>query len=67
MLVFSFHEKTGIGPQKILDLVKRSDNTIRFSPGARLMVPLASQVSHSPQAILHAVNEIVDFLQTEAS
>jgi transcription-repair coupling factor (superfamily II helicase) len=67
MLVFSFHEKTSIGPQKILDLIKRSDNTIRFSPGARLMVPLASQVSHSPQAILHAVNEIVDFLQTEAS
>jgi transcription-repair coupling factor (superfamily II helicase) len=62
MLVFSFHEKTDIGPQKILDLVQKSKDTIRFSPDARLLAPLASEVSHSPQAILHAANEIVDFL-----
>ena len=67
VLVFSFHEKTGIGPQKILDLVNRSKDRIRFSPDARLMVPLAGQVSHSPQAILHAANEIVDSLQAEGS
>ena len=66
MLVFSFHEKTHIGPQKILDLVTMSKNKIRFSPDARLLVPLASQVSHSPQAILHAANEIVDSLQPDA-
>ena len=66
MLVFSFHEKTHIGPQKILDLVTMSKNRIRFSPDARLLVPLASQVSHSPQAILHAANEIVDSLQPDA-
>jgi transcription-repair coupling factor (superfamily II helicase) len=62
MLVFSFHEKTDIGPQKILDLVQKSKDTIRFSPDARLLAPLASEVSHSPQAILHAASEIVDFL-----
>ena len=67
MLVFSFHEKTDIGPQKILALVSRSKDRIRFSPDARLMVPLAGQVSHSPQAILHAANEIVDSLQAEGS
>jgi transcription-repair coupling factor (superfamily II helicase) len=67
MLVFSFHEKTDIGPQKILDLVKMSKNNIRFSPDARLLAPLSSQVSHSPQAILHTANEIVDYLQPEAS
>ncbi len=66
MLVFTFHEKTPIGPEKILDLVKQSKNKIRFSPDARLMVPLSNQVSHSPQAILHAANEIVDSLQTES-
>jgi len=67
MLVFSFHEKTDIGPQKILDLVNSSKNNIRFSPDARLMVPLSSQITHSPQAILHAAHEIIDTLQTEAS
>jgi transcription-repair coupling factor (superfamily II helicase) len=63
MLVFSFHEKTPVGPQKILALVEEAKTNIRFSPGARLMVPLSSQISHSPQAILHAANEIVDSLQ----
>jgi transcription-repair coupling factor (superfamily II helicase) len=67
MLVFSFHEKTDIGPQKILDLVKMSKNSIRFSPDARLLAPLSSQVSHSPQAILHTANEIVDYLQPGVS
>ena len=67
MLVFSFHEKTDIGPQKILDLVKMSKNSIRFSPDARLLAPLSSQVSHSPQAILHTANEIVDYLYPEGS
>jgi transcription-repair coupling factor (superfamily II helicase) len=67
MLVFSFHEKTGIPPQKILDLVNRSKNRIRFSPDARLMVPLPGKVSHSPQAILHTANEIVAALQTEGT
>jgi transcription-repair coupling factor (superfamily II helicase) len=63
MLVFSFHEKTSVGPQKILALVEEAKSNIRFSPDARLMVPLPSQISHSPQAILHAANEIVDSLQ----
>jgi len=65
MLVFSFHEKTPVGPQKILALLEEAKNNIRFSPDARLMVPLASQVSHSPQAILHAAYEIVDSLQAD--
>jgi transcription-repair coupling factor (superfamily II helicase) len=67
MLVFSFHEKTDIGPQKILDLINKSKNKIRFSPDARLIFPLAKQVAHSPQAILHAANEIIDALQAEGS
>ena len=67
MLVFSFHEKTCIGPQKILDLVKMSKNSIRFSPDARLLAPFSNQVSHSPQAILHTANEIVDYLQPGVS
>ena len=62
MLVFSFHEKTGIGPEKILALVNKSDNRIRFSPDSRLIVSLSGQEIHSPQAILHAANEIVDSL-----
>ena len=67
MLVFSFHEKTCIGPQKILDLVKMSKNSIRFSPDARLLAPLSSQVSHSPQAIFDTANELVDYLQPGVS
>jgi hypothetical protein len=65
MLVFSFHEKTPVGPQKILDLMKKAQNNIRFSPDARLFVPLAGEASHSPGAIFHTANEIIDFLQPE--
>lgn len=65
MLVFSFHEKTPIGPDRILSLIEKSKNNIRFSPDARLMVPLSSRITHSPQAILHAADEIITSLQTE--
>ena len=65
MLVFSFHEKTPVGPQKILDLMEKSQNNIRFSPDARLFVPLASGASLSPGAIFHTANEILDSLQPE--
>lgn len=65
MLVFSFHEKTPIGPDKILSLIEKAKNAIRFSPDARLIVPLSSKITHSPQAILHAASEIIDTLQTD--
>ena len=65
MLVFSFHDKTPVGPQKIIDLMGKTKNNIRFSPDARLIVPLSSNTGHSPQAILHTANEIIDFLQPE--
>jgi len=64
MLVFSFHGQTPVDPQKILVLLEKRSNNIRFSPDARLMVPMPSRISHSPQAILHAANEIIDSLQT---
>jgi transcription-repair coupling factor (superfamily II helicase) len=67
MLIFSFHEKTSVGPEKILSLVKKAKSNIRFTPDARLMVPLASELIHSPQAILHAAGEIIDSLQTETA
>jgi transcription-repair coupling factor (superfamily II helicase) len=67
MLIFSFHEKTPVGPQKILGLLEKAKNNIRFSPDARLMVPLGKKTSHSPQAILHSANEVVDSLQAEGS
>lgn len=66
MLVFSFHEKTPVTPPTILALLEKANGKIRFSPDARLMVPLESSLSHSPQAILHAADEIVDALQTGA-
>ena len=65
MLVFSFHEKTPIGPEKILSLVEKAKNNIRFTPDARLMVALKSRILHSPQAIFHAADEILDMLQKE--
>jgi transcription-repair coupling factor (superfamily II helicase) len=67
MLVFSFHEKTPVGPEKILLLMEKTKNRIRFTPDARLIVPLADQIIHSPQAILHAANEIIEALQTETA
>jgi transcription-repair coupling factor (superfamily II helicase) len=66
MLVFSFHEKTPIGPDRILSLIEKTKNNIRFSPDAKLMAPLSSKITHSPQAILHAANEIITSLETEA-
>jgi len=65
MLVFSFHEKTPIGPGKILSLIEKAKNNIRFTPDARLIIPLASKVTHSPQAIFHAADEIIDLLQAD--
>jgi len=67
MLVFSFHEKTGVGPEKILDLIEKTKNRIRFTPDARLIVPLEDQTTHSPQAILHTANEIIAALQSKAA
>jgi transcription-repair coupling factor (superfamily II helicase) len=67
MLVFSFHEKTPVGPEKILRLMEKTKNRIRFTPDARLIVPLADQIIHSPQAILHAANEIIAALQAETA
>ena len=67
MLVFSFHEKTPVGPEKILRLMEKTKNRIRFTPDARLIVPLADQIIHSPQAILHAANEIIAALQSEST
>jgi transcription-repair coupling factor (superfamily II helicase) len=67
MLVFSFHDKTPIGPDRILSLIEKAKNAIRFSPDARLLVPLSNKISHSPQAILHAASEIIDTLQVETA
>ena len=67
MLVFSFHAQTPVGPQKILSLLEKAESNMRFSPDARLMVPLANRESYSPQAILHTANEVVDSLQIKES
>ena len=66
MLVFSFHDKTPVETEKILSLIEKAKNNIRFTPDARLMVPISSKIIHSPQAILHAADEIIASLQTEA-
>ena len=67
MLVYSFHEKTTVGPERILRLVENTGNNIRFTPDARLIVPLAEQINHSPQAILHEANEIIEALQASVA
>jgi transcription-repair coupling factor (superfamily II helicase) len=61
-LIFSFHEETPIEPQKILALLEKTKDSIRFTPDARLMVPLQPDTRHSPQAILHAAGDILDSL-----
>jgi transcription-repair coupling factor (superfamily II helicase) len=66
MLIFSFHDKTPVGPQKILTLLEKMKNNIRFSPDARLFVPVAKETHFSPQVILHTANEIIDFLQPDS-
>jgi len=43
--------------------MEKTKNNIRFSPDARLIVPLAGELSGSSQVILHTANEIIDFLQ----
>jgi transcription-repair coupling factor (superfamily II helicase) len=65
MLIFSFHDKTPVGPQKILALLEKMKNNIRFSPDARLIVPVAKETHFSSQAILHTAHEIIDFLQPD--
>ena len=65
MLIYSFHEKTPIGPEKIFSLIEKAENTVRFTPDAKLIVHLTGKVTHSSQAILNAANEIIDLLQAE--
>jgi len=64
-LIFSFHEKTPIEPQKILSLIENSQDDYHFTPDGKLMVTLPSQVRHSPQAILHIAGELLETLQTD--
>jgi transcription-repair coupling factor (superfamily II helicase) len=39
-LVFTFHDKTPVSPDKILAMINRSKNTARFTPDSRLIVPV---------------------------
>ncbi|MGW8287649.1 MAG: transcription-repair coupling factor [Desulfobulbales bacterium] len=67
MLIFSFHDKTPVGPQKILSLLEKMKNNIRFSPDARLIITVPKETHFSSQAILHTANEILDFLRPDPS
>lgn len=62
MLVFTFHEKTLVPPERILALVRLPKSTIRFTPDGRLLVPLPGEEGHSAGAILHRAGEVVTFL-----
>jgi transcription-repair coupling factor (superfamily II helicase) len=64
-LVFAFHEKTPVEPQRILALVENAKDDYRFTPDGKLMVTLPSQVSHSPQAILHTAGELLETLRAD--
>jgi transcription-repair coupling factor (superfamily II helicase) len=64
-LIFSFHEKTPVGPQTILSLVASAKDTHRFTPDGKLLVTIPSQIRHSPQAILHTAAEILQSIQPD--
>jgi transcription-repair coupling factor (superfamily II helicase) len=64
-LIFSFHEKTPVEPQRILALVENTKDDYRFTPDGKLMVTLLSQVRHSPQAILHTAGEVLETLRAD--
>jgi transcription-repair coupling factor (superfamily II helicase) len=64
-LIFSFHEKTPVEPQRILALVENTKDDYRFTPDGKLMVTLPSQVRHSPQAILHTAGELLETLRAD--
>jgi len=64
-LIFTFHEKTPVAPQTILSLVDNAKDDHSFTPDGRLLVTLASQVLHSPQAIMHSASEVLQRLQVD--
>ncbi len=53
-LVFTFHEKTSVGPEKILALVKKSPN-IRFTPDSKLIVQNKNTTSQSTFNVVYDV------------
>ena len=65
VLVFSFHEKTPVKPEKILAIIAKAGNNIRFTPDARLMAPIPAGGEHSPGAVLHAAHEIISHLKSD--
>jgi transcription-repair coupling factor (superfamily II helicase) len=67
MLVFSFHENTPVPPAKILALLERSKNAIRFTPDGRLLVPLSKEEGCSAGALLHRAGEVAALLGQTSS
>jgi transcription-repair coupling factor (superfamily II helicase) len=59
-LVFSFHEKTPVSPEKILRLLEKYKNQARFTPEARLIV--ATEPGILPETTLRNAQKILDLL-----
>lgn len=56
-LVFSFHEKTPVTPEKIMRFLEKHKNKARFTPEARLIVAIESGAS--PENILRNAQNIL--------
>ena len=56
-LVFTFLDQTPVSPEKILDLVNRSKNKIRFTPEAKLIVNVKK--INSPREILTEIRKVL--------
>ncbi len=61
-LVFSFHEKTTVDPARILALMSKAKQTIRFTPDSRLIVTLPAASLASPAALLAHINDVLQAL-----
>jgi transcription-repair coupling factor (superfamily II helicase) len=59
-LVFSFHEKTPVSPEKILRLLDKYKNQARFTPEARLIV--ATEPGALPEVTLRNAQKILGLL-----
>lgn len=59
-LVFSFHEKTPVTPDKIMRLLEKYKNQARFTPEFRLIITTAPDVL--PEQTLHNAQNILALL-----
>lgn len=62
-LVFSFADRTPVAPEKILQMMEKDRDRIRFTPDARLLVRIPGHDLATDQMIINACSDVLQALE----